>query len=103
MKYPGPVATSMGIFSPNSAIPNKDTYSSIRGKIKMLEGNQFSVEHTFQGILPTLPNLAIYTSSYDQNKLQQKIDAIENDALSSWTDSYNEGQVMNRLIQTAHC
>ena len=90
-----------GYLAPNSAIPNKDTYSSIRGNIKMLEGNQFSVEHTFQGILPTLPNLAIYTSSYDQNKLQQKIDAIENDALSSWTDSYNEGQVMNRLIQTA--
>ena len=90
-----------GYLAFNSAIPNKETYSSIRGDIKMLEGNAFSVEHTFKGILPTLPNLAMYTSNYDQNKLQQKIDAIENDALSSWTDSYNEGQVMNRLIQTA--
>lgn len=90
-----------GYLASNSAIPNKETYSSIRGDIKMLEGNSFSVEHTFKGILPTLPNLAMYTSNYDQNKLQQKIDAIENDALSSWTDSYNEGQVMNRLIQTA--
>ena len=90
-----------GYLASNSAIPNKETYSSIRGDIKMLEGNAFSVEHTFKGILPTLPNLAMYTSYYDQNKLQQKIDAIENDALSSWTDSYNEGQVMNRLIQTA--
>lgn len=90
-----------GYLASNSAIPNKETYSSIRGDIKMLEGNAFSVEHTFKGILPTLPNLAMYTSNYDQNKLQQKIDAIENDALSSWTDSYNEGQVMNRLIQTA--
>jgi endoglucanase Acf2 len=26
---------------------------------------------------------------------------MENDALPEWTDSYNEGQVMNRLIQTA--
>lgn len=90
-----------GYLASNSANPNKETYSSIRGDIKMLEGNAFSVEHIFKGILPTLPNLAMYTSHYDQNKLQQKIDAIENDALSSWTDSYNEGQVMNRLIQTA--
>jgi len=90
-----------GYLASNSAVPNKETYSSIRGDIRMLEGNAFSVEHTFKGILPTLPNLAMYTSNYDQNKLQQKIDAIENDALSSWTDSYNEGQVMNRLIQTA--
>ena len=26
---------------------------------------------------------------------------IENDELPTWTDSYNEGQLMNRLIQTA--
>ena len=76
-----------GYLASNSVIPNKETYSSIRGDIKMLEWNAFSVEHTFKGILPTLPNLAMYTSYYDQNKLQQKIDAIENDALSSWTDS----------------
>ena len=25
---------------------------------------------------------------------------IENNQLATWTDSYNEGQVMNRLIQT---
>jgi len=30
-----------------------------------------------------------------------KIAQIENDGLATWTDSYNEGQVMNRLIQTA--
>ena len=27
--------------------------------------------------------------------------AIKNDQLNPWTDSYNEGQMMNRLIQTA--
>ena len=26
---------------------------------------------------------------------------MQNDKLATWTDSYNEGQVMNRLIQTA--
>ena len=90
-----------GYLAANSPAPNKETFNSVRGDLKMMEGNHFSVEQTFKGVLPTLPNLAMYTSSYDENKLQQKIDAIENDALSSWTDSYNEGQVMNRLIQTA--
>jgi endoglucanase Acf2 len=33
--------------------------------------------------------------------LDEKIKQLENDGLSAWTDSYNEGQVMNRLIQTA--
>lgn len=90
-----------GYLAANSPTPNKDTYNTIRGDLKMMEGNSFAVEHRFKGILPTLPNLAIYTSSYEEAKLQQKVDAIENDALSTWTDSYNEGQVMNRLIQTA--
>ena len=34
-------------------------------------------------------------------KWMNKISQIENDGLATWTDSYNEGQVMNRMIQTA--
>ncbi|MDP5169978.1 MAG: glycosyl hydrolase, partial [Bacteroidia bacterium] len=30
-----------------------------------------------------------------------KVQLLQNDGLATWTDSYNEGQVMNRLIQTA--
>ncbi len=33
--------------------------------------------------------------------MDEKISQIENDGLASWTDSYNEGQMMNRMIQTA--
>jgi endoglucanase Acf2 len=33
--------------------------------------------------------------------LQTKVQLLENDGLATWTDSYNEGQEMNRLIQTA--
>jgi len=84
-----------------SAEPNKYTYSSVRGKIKTMEGNGFSVENTFQGILPTLPYLDNYSEGFNLASLDEKVKQLENDGLSTWTDSYNEGQMMNRLIQTA--
>ncbi len=84
-----------------SAAPNGYNYSSIRGEIKTLEGNSFSVENTFRGILPTLPYVDNYSEGFNPADLDSKIAAIENDGLSDWTDSYNEGQMMNRLIQTA--
>ncbi len=87
--------------SSNSPVPNSYTYSSVRGELKMLEGNSFTVENTFKGILPTLPYLANYSTGFSPADLDTKISQIKNDGLATWTDSYNEGQVMNRLIQTA--
>lgn len=87
--------------SANSATPNETSYSSVRGELKMLAGNSFSVEHTFKGILPTLPYLDNYSDGFSPASLYDKVRQIENDDLATWTDSYNEGQVMNRLIQTA--
>jgi endoglucanase Acf2 len=84
-----------------SAQPTVTSYSSIRGQLKMLEGNTFTVENIFKGILPTLPYLANYSAGFNPSALDAKISQIENDGLADWTDSYNEGQVMNRLIQTA--
>lgn len=85
----------------DSATPNMDTYTSVRGELKMLDGNTFSVENTFKGILPTLPYLSYYSDSFEPSSLNKKIQLLENDNLAAWTDSYNEGQMMNRLIQTA--
>ncbi|MDP4704425.1 MAG: glycosyl hydrolase, partial [Polaribacter sp.] len=85
----------------SSPIPTKYTYSSVRGAMKTMKGNSFSVENTFKGILPTLPYLSNYSTGFNPADLDAKIASIENDGLSDWTDSYNEGQVMNRLIQTA--
>ncbi|CAM1369260.1 glycosyl hydrolase [Tenacibaculum xiamenense] len=85
----------------NSAAPNEHTYTTVRGDLKTLNGNSFIVENTFNGILPTLPNLAHYSADFNPASLDTKISLIENDQLATWTDSYNEGQVMNRLIQTA--
>ena len=81
--------------------PSGYSYESVRGDLKTMEGNSFSVENTFKGILPTMPYLANYSEGFSPSKMASKIDQIENDGLSTWTDSYNEGQVMNRLIQTA--
>jgi endoglucanase Acf2 len=84
-----------------SPTPNEYSYETVRGEMRTLDGNSFTVENTFRGILPTLPNLTHYSAGYDPVLLDSKIALIENDALASWTDSYNEGQVMNRLVQTA--
>ena len=85
----------------NSNTPNDYIYSSVRGDLKTLNGNSFVVENTFKGILPTLPYLANYSEGFSPSEMDEKISQIENDALASWTDSYNEGQMMNRMIQTA--
>lgn len=85
----------------NSPTPDRETYTSIRGALKMLDGNSFATENTFYGILPTLPYLANYSDSFNPSSLGSKVDLLENDALPTWTDSYNEGQLMNRLVQTA--
>ncbi len=85
----------------DSPSPQGYSYASIRGEIKTLDGNEFYIENKFHGILPTLPYLNNYSEGFSLPELDQKIQLIENDGLSTWTDSYNEGQVMNRLIQTA--
>ncbi len=87
--------------SSGSATPSGHSYATVRGELKTLDGNSFTLENTFKGILPTLPNLTHLSSGYDPVLLDSKVSLIENDALATWTDSYNEGQVMNRLIQTA--
>lgn len=85
----------------DSPIPNEISYSSVRGELKMLDGNFFKTKNIFKGILPTLPYLANYSSGFNPAELDNKISQIQNDQLATWTDSYNEGQVMNRLVQTA--
>ncbi len=87
--------------SATSAQPNNYSYTTVRGELKTLAGNTFTVENTYSGILPTLPYLANYSEGFSPSELDKKVSQIENDGLATWTDSYNEGQVMNRLIQTA--
>jgi len=66
-----------------SPIPDKYTYSGVRGNIKTLDGNTFSVENTFKGILPTMPYVANYSPGFNPSQLDAKIAQIENDGLSN--------------------
>ena len=48
-----------------------------------------------------MPYVDYMSEGFNPIALQSKIEQLQNEGLSTWTDSYNEGQVMNRLIQTA--
>jgi len=87
--------------SADSPSPDLYSYATVRGELKTMGANSFSVENTFYGILPTMPYLDNYSDGFNPQKLDEKVKQLENDGLSTWTDSYNEGQMMNRLIQTA--
>ncbi|MGB0979339.1 MAG: glycosyl hydrolase, partial [Croceimicrobium sp.] len=84
-----------------SAVNTSHSFSTVRGDLKLMAANDFATEATFYGILPTLPNVNCRSASYDPGLLKEKIDLLKNEGLATWTDSYNEGQSMNRLIQTA--
>ncbi|NDP26291.1 MAG: T9SS type A sorting domain-containing protein [Flavobacterium sp.] len=87
--------------APDSPVPDKYSYAVIRGEMKTMAGNSFSVENTFHGILPTLPYVDNYSNGFSPTALTEKIASLENSTMATWTDSYNEGQVFNQLMQTA--
>ena len=87
--------------APDAPALSGESLSSIRGELKLLASNTFATERTFHGILPTLPALGVLSPGYDPVAMHDKIVLLEDETLATWTDSYNEGQVMNRLIQTA--
>ena len=99
--YQGLLPHHWAHLSSTSDTPDGPSYSTVRGEMKILKGNTFSLEHSFTGILPTLPNLVQYSDSFDIGELVSKVQDLENSGLDLWTDSYNEGQLMNRLVQTA--
>jgi endo-1,3(4)-beta-glucanase len=90
-----------GYLAEDSPSPLGYSYPSIRGELKMLEGNHFATARTFHGILPTLPLIPGGSARLQFQDLQQKVALLQHESLSRWTDSYNEGQVLNRLVQTA--
>lgn len=90
-----------GYLADDSPVHEGDSYPSIRGELKMLEGNHFATERTFYGILPTLPFIPGGSERLQFQDLQEKVALMQHESLSTWTDSYNEGQVLNRLVQTA--
>lgn len=78
------------------------SYSTIRGEMKLLGANEFSTSLTFYGVLPTLPAVTETDRGYSRTELDRLCAAVVNDdGLVDWTDSYNDGQLLNRLVQVA--
>jgi endoglucanase Acf2 len=77
------------------------TYSTVRGELRLAEGNQFSTSLKYQGVLPYLPS-ATESTAFSKTELKNLVDAITaNSGFEEWTDSYNDGQLFNRMLQTA--
>jgi endo-1,3(4)-beta-glucanase len=81
--------------------PGTYTYSTVRGILKMLSSNSFVIDNKFKGVLSTMPNTAKNSPTFDPGALATKIDQVKGETLQLWTDSYNDGLLMNKLIQVA--
>lgn len=78
------------------------SYQTIRGELKLIGANEFKTSLKFHGVLPTLPAVTDNSKGFSQTELDRLCEAvINNDGFQDWTDSYNDGQLLNRLIQVA--
>lgn len=79
------------------------TYQSARGEMKLLEGNHFSTEMTYNGILPQLPNML---TPAQQTLVYNAVEAEYQALLASpikipGQDSYWVGKAVERLGELA--
>ena len=77
------------------------SYESARGEMKTIDGNTFSVNHTFQGVVPTLPNVASNLSGYSENTLINYLEDADEESIGTW-GSYNQGKMFNKFIPIVH-
>lgn len=87
--------------NPSSPQPGSITYNTSRGLMKMLASNTFVVTNKFKGILSSLPNAAKYSNTYTPSALKEKTELMKGTAIDTWTDSYVDGMIMNKIIQVA--
>lgn len=77
------------------------TYSTARGELRTARGNSFETTLRFHGVLPALP-LTGAAEGFSADELKRLVKAVcDDNGFDDWTDSYNDGQLLNRLIQTA--
>lgn len=78
------------------------SYSTVRGELKMVADDSFTTSLRFTGVLPVVPAMQNSATGYSQAELNRLVDdVVNNSGLSDWTDSYNDGQLLNRLMQAA--
>ena len=77
------------------------TYNTIRGELRMAHGNSFETSLKFHGVLPALP-LTEKVENFSAEELKKLVKGVcDDNGFQDWTDSYNDGQLINRLVQTA--
>ncbi len=74
------------------------SYESPRGEMKVFEGNTFTTEMMFSGILPSLPDLG----SYDRIELLEFVQDAAGEALTAGKGTYESGIEMGRFAQLVH-
>lgn len=78
----------------------EETYATVRGEMKIFAGNSFRTKLRYSGILPTLPEATDGVNGFSDEELATLIQkTIDDNGLVDWTDSYNDGQLINRLVQ----
>jgi len=73
------------------------TYMSPRGVMKLYEGNEFSTQLKFSGILPTLPDLG----EYNRESLLELVKQVSRESLGPGP-SYENGKAMGRFTEVIH-
>ncbi|WP_335872272.1 glycosyl hydrolase [Bacillus sp. 2205SS5-2] len=72
------------------------TYPSVRGEMKVAEGESFTTSMVFNGVLPSLPDLG----TYDKSTLASYIDEAQNEENSA-PDTYWYGKQLGKLATLA--
>lgn len=80
-----------------SATLTSHSYESPRGEMKVHEGNSFTTEVMFSGILPSLPDLG----SYNRIQLLEYVQGISVETLTD-AATYESGKEMGRFAQLVH-
>jgi len=75
-------------------------YKTVRGELRMAAANEFTTSLRFSGVLPALPLAGI--TAEEKAELARLADkGVTSHGLQDWTDSYNDAQLINRLVQIA--
>ncbi|MGA2498477.1 MAG: glycosyl hydrolase [Tepidisphaeraceae bacterium] len=72
-------------------------YASVRGKMKLLEGDHFTTTMTFPGVLPALPNVG----AVDPAKIRPLLDKEVAAKVPGIRDTYAEGKWLGRTATLA--
>lgn len=84
----------------NGELTNK-TFESIRGKLKVLEGSEFSYELQFNGLIPGFTE-PMESDSYDKETLDSYVKIYENSINNYWTaDPYWQGKALHTLASVS--